>query len=245
VHSGENARQIMIHAATEPARSLETIMPELPAAVVAIVSRALAFERENRWQSAAEMRDAVLESYRQLFGGEPVRADIAELLARTSASVGSQPTEPHPFADGQRPAASLQTTASTPITTRRPAPQAKARWALFLVIPAGALLAIALRLTLWPAAKSSASRAPVAVSVTVETPRPSTVPSPAPAPSSEAPARALSAAASSAPPFKRATASASPRTAVPRVAAAVSAAPTAAPIAASRAPENPLKLELQ
>jgi serine/threonine protein kinase len=62
VHLGENPQQLMVQAATQPARSLATAIQSSPR-VVALVDRALAFDKARRWTSAAEMRDAVRDTY--------------------------------------------------------------------------------------------------------------------------------------------------------------------------------------
>src|ERR1700722_4738334 len=58
----------MVHAATRPAPSLATVRPDLPREVVALVDRALAFQKGDRWPSAAAMRDAIATTYRGMFG---------------------------------------------------------------------------------------------------------------------------------------------------------------------------------
>lgn len=237
VHQGENARQIMIHAATQPARPIESLLPDLPATVVAIVSRALEFESSRRWPSAAAMRDALLEAYRALFGGEPVRADIAELLTRTSASIANQATE--------RAAAvnlpSLQTTASTPLTTRRPTVARKPRRRSVALAAAAALAALVGMLAVRRPAPPS-SPLPLAAP-TSRVPATSAEPGPEPPARIQPPPSSIPVASSvpRVPTLKPPAARASP-VATP----AASAVPTtAAALAASRAPANPLQLELQ
>ncbi len=68
VHQGDNARQLMIRAATVPARSLADVAPGMPSSVVDIVAKALAFEKSARWGSAAAMREAVARVYQERFG---------------------------------------------------------------------------------------------------------------------------------------------------------------------------------
>lgn len=92
VHEGDNARQIMIRAATEPARALDGIVPDLPATVVELVARALRFEKTERWQTAAEMRRALVEVHRALFG-EPERSPLATLAERVAEQLSAAPTE--------------------------------------------------------------------------------------------------------------------------------------------------------
>ena len=71
VHEGDNAQDMLINAATTPARSLTSVMPDAPPAFVRIVDRALAFDKPSRWPSAAAMRDALREVHLELFGRLP------------------------------------------------------------------------------------------------------------------------------------------------------------------------------
>ena len=283
VHEGDNARQVMIRAATEPARSLGSIVPDLPATVVAIVARATAFERSERWPSAAEMRDAVRDVHRELFGADPAASDLRELIASASQTVETSPTEPSPLEISEERAAgnhvpraaerasphppanrALQTTASTPVSTRGTQADRKPRWQL--VALGGAAVALGAWLFLVPskrppqpsAVDSAAPAVPanLARTTTAEPaqapPEPSaaaTLPSAAasavPEPSAQAPASRSSA--------PRTTASSVPRTSPQPIAPTPNlrkpeparAAASPAPAAASAPPANPLKLELQ
>jgi len=241
VHRGESARQIMVHAATEPARSIESLLPELPRSVAALVSRALEFEPAQRWQSAAAMRSAALETYRALFGAEPVRADIAELTARTSAAVGTQPTEPGPDSSaanpGARPARELQTTTSTPVATRPDANRAK-RGAFWAVLLFASALGVGTVLVRGHSAPSPRLAAPTATRLeTAEAPAISALATPTPTFVSTLPIVTASGPALK----KRAPA----RTTARVLTSAVPAATSAPSAAVSPPPDNPLKLNLQ
>ncbi len=61
VHEGATGQELVVRSATTPARSLATVAPRVPKGLVAIVDRALAFEKSARWSSASEMRDALRE----------------------------------------------------------------------------------------------------------------------------------------------------------------------------------------
>jgi serine/threonine-protein kinase len=56
VHEGRSDQIKLVQSATRPARPLAAVVPELPPAVCAVVDRALAFERTDRWQNALEMQ---------------------------------------------------------------------------------------------------------------------------------------------------------------------------------------------
>jgi serine/threonine protein kinase len=59
VHEGVTGNEQLILSATTLAPSLGSVAPEVPPALVAIVDRALAFERGQRWPDAASMQQAV------------------------------------------------------------------------------------------------------------------------------------------------------------------------------------------
>jgi serine/threonine-protein kinase len=68
VHEGESSQHLAILAATEPARSLSTVIPDASLPLVALVDKALAFEKANRWPTADAMRLAICETCVELFG---------------------------------------------------------------------------------------------------------------------------------------------------------------------------------
>jgi len=262
VHEGENARQVMISAATKPAPSPASIVPDLPPSVVELVSRALMFEKAERFATAAVMRDAVLAAHRELFG-EPDRDHLRALVARTHVLLGSSPTEASPmeFGGGATRAtdvamsAGLATTTARPVSTGGKDAPGRSRVAFALLAGAGAVAAVGLVVRPW------AETAP---------PEPAARP-PAPAPTALQPAPPTSTAASLPSPTvvegTTRTVAAEPQQPVAPAAAAPSArrrldtkpasrvdgaAPPAAPSArtetgASGAPRpaNPLELKLQ
>jgi serine/threonine protein kinase len=59
VHGSKTSAELIIATATQPAPSLREAWPEAPDVVTAIVDRALAFERADRWQDARAMLAAV------------------------------------------------------------------------------------------------------------------------------------------------------------------------------------------
>ena len=68
LYTGDDSRQVMIQAATQQARSLDSVAPATPRAVVDLVARAVAYERAARWESAQAMQDAVREVHEALYG---------------------------------------------------------------------------------------------------------------------------------------------------------------------------------
>ena len=159
VHEGENASQLLVAAATKPARALASVAPEVPAAVAQVIDRGLAFDKKERWTKASAMRDALRAAHLQTTGAPiPVlpRADApATGLEETIA-----PDAPHAAAAAFAPTVdsgegakqgSAATTASPVIEAtpeRSPGPRA-VRGRGRVVAIAVAALAIAGGVGLW------------------------------------------------------------------------------------------------
>ena len=100
VHEAENAQQIMIRAATTPAPPFSTVFSDAPPLIAEVIDRALAFDKSERWSSAAAMREALRSSARAAFGASPtpeMAAGIIEELGEEATVVqqlGLPP--PHP-----------------------------------------------------------------------------------------------------------------------------------------------------
>jgi eukaryotic-like serine/threonine-protein kinase len=72
VHEALSEHEQLIVSATRRAPPLATVAPGVPAIVSAIVDRALAFERVERWPDAPSMQRAVRTALDALGGGEPL-----------------------------------------------------------------------------------------------------------------------------------------------------------------------------
>jgi len=68
VHNAESPEEMMVRAATQPAVSLVEVLPEIPVPIAAIVDHALAFKRDERFDSAHVMRDTIAVAYEEAFG---------------------------------------------------------------------------------------------------------------------------------------------------------------------------------
>lgn len=75
VHEAESATMLLLKAGTTPARSLGSVVGDVPAPVVALVDKALAFEKPSRWETAAAMRDALRQAYAAEFD-EPLTREV-------------------------------------------------------------------------------------------------------------------------------------------------------------------------
>ncbi len=97
VHEAETAAELVVRAATTRARGLASVVPTIPPAVARVVDQALAFEREQRWQSAGEMRKALADAVAAGLGQplEP-RRELASLLERARATQPAVTTSGQP-----------------------------------------------------------------------------------------------------------------------------------------------------
>ncbi len=121
VHPSRNDNELLVLAATEPARSLAALRPDLDAQLVSVVDRALAFQRKDRWPNARAMSSALAAASERLGGhvGSPARTPVLELTA----------TAPEMAMPASRPP---------------PAPRAGSRWAVVALLAlagAGVMLA--------------------------------------------------------------------------------------------------------
>ncbi len=99
VHEGESAQHLAMLSATRPARSLAAVMPEARSELVAVVDRALAFEKPARWPTTEAMRAAIVEASGAMFGeAMPPIASLSETLkvgaAAPEESGRALPAEP-------------------------------------------------------------------------------------------------------------------------------------------------------
>ncbi|HEX9295298.1 MAG TPA: protein kinase [Polyangiaceae bacterium] len=81
VHEGDSGRELLVKLVTRPTRSLLEVMPELPTALAEVIDRALEVDRENRWPSAAAMRDELEVASRDLWKERSPRVVLAALVA--------------------------------------------------------------------------------------------------------------------------------------------------------------------
>ncbi len=85
VHEADTPSDRMVAAMTKPARSLATVAPHMPAALVHVVDTALAFEMNDRWPDAHAMQRAVRQAY----------AVIASNNAQPEPAPAARPTDTH------------------------------------------------------------------------------------------------------------------------------------------------------
>ncbi|MGO8996086.1 MAG: protein kinase domain-containing protein [Polyangiaceae bacterium] len=68
VHPGENPSHLLVNAATKKAREISSVAEEIPKRVGAVIDRALAFEKVDRWAGAREMREALRQACVEVTG---------------------------------------------------------------------------------------------------------------------------------------------------------------------------------
>jgi serine/threonine protein kinase len=88
VHLEETLPELLAAAFTEPARSLKEVVPGMPREVVALVDRALELRIADRWASAREMHEALLETERAIH--DPKRRPSRSSLVSTLAPPGTR-----------------------------------------------------------------------------------------------------------------------------------------------------------
>jgi serine/threonine-protein kinase len=84
VHEAPGAQAQLVYAATQHARSIARVVPELPEDVAHVIDVSLAFASNERWQTATAMRNALLGA---------VRSSMPPAVS--DAEAGSTTTEPH------------------------------------------------------------------------------------------------------------------------------------------------------
>jgi serine/threonine-protein kinase len=135
VHAGGTANEAMIAAATQAAPSLAGRRADLPAPLIALVDRAIAFEPAQRWQTAREMQEAVRQVRAALPPQGPLRLP-PEAQAVDGETLASDQW-PAPAATLLRDSAGAPASGSV-----SPPPASGARrvtWALATIVAAGAI----------------------------------------------------------------------------------------------------------
>lgn len=68
VHQADTPEEAIVRSATEPAPGLASVAPEVPAAIAAVVDRALAFAPDQRFPDATAMQAAIAAAHLEVFG---------------------------------------------------------------------------------------------------------------------------------------------------------------------------------
>jgi serine/threonine protein kinase len=77
VHEAQTGTEQLVYSATRPARSIASVVSGVPPSVVAIIDRALAFEKVQRWPDARNMQGAVRAALSSFAPQPPVDPRLA------------------------------------------------------------------------------------------------------------------------------------------------------------------------
>jgi eukaryotic-like serine/threonine-protein kinase len=112
VHEAENGTAQLVYTATRQASSLGAVVQGIPPSVIAVIDRALSFNREQRWPDARNMQGAVRAALAGLGGAVPAAPYGAISSAqRVALPFALSPAGGLPAAMGSRPSSSQQVAA--------------------------------------------------------------------------------------------------------------------------------------
>jgi len=131
VHLGETPQHILVLAATQPARPIASVIPALPEPLAAAIDRALAFDKEKRFATAAEFRDALVKACNDVFGAVLDQAGLAAFLRGLPAAMQ----------ETRRQEAAVGATTARPVSSDKRFVTSRVPLAAFLVAGGVALLA--------------------------------------------------------------------------------------------------------
>jgi eukaryotic-like serine/threonine-protein kinase len=97
VHQADSVQALLVTAATEPAPRIRDVCPDVPAALAAIIDRALSFSKAERFESAEEMSGALSSGGAEVTGAPSPEAEPALLRQpERSAAAVSRTAVPSP-----------------------------------------------------------------------------------------------------------------------------------------------------
>lgn len=106
VHEGDTVNEVLAQACRRPARSLRQLRPDLPAAAVALVDKALAFSKSERFADARAMQAEVRAVYATVahghFGALTTPDLPPSLSAPTAVTLQTRPQPTSPRAEAAR-----------------------------------------------------------------------------------------------------------------------------------------------
>ena len=90
LHAADTVNESLLRAMTEPVPPLATLVPSLPPAVAAAIDRALAFDRDKRYESAVDMQRALKDAVRAASLMTPTPAGVVLPFAHRAPSPQSR-----------------------------------------------------------------------------------------------------------------------------------------------------------
>lgn len=172
VHEAANAHERRALAATTPVRPIATFAPQIPKEIAAVLDRALAFAKPDRWASARAMRAALVRAARaegfEIAATDDLEGDDDEPSEITEHSSEDAADAPSSVA---RSAAGDDSFSEQPVSTARRPSQApktanatdRSEWSRAKWIPAAlAIAALAVGIGRWSRGEESKSTPAVA-----------------------------------------------------------------------------------
>lgn len=162
VHEGETVNETLALAVTQPARSIGSLRSDLPADVVALIDRSLAYTKPERFADARAMQAQVRVVYATLSG-----QDVSEAAALSVPD--PEPPTPSILVESSDPRLRMTTGSGVsasglpgPLEETLAAPRGGLRWTLLGIAGAAAALIV-----YWVWGQSGPTTAPVAASAVV------------------------------------------------------------------------------
>jgi serine/threonine-protein kinase len=163
VHDGGTVNEVLLSAMTQPAPLLLSVAPHAGSALAAVVDRALAFDKADRWPDAIAMQQAV----RQAFHAGATADTSSVAVLRAGMAQDQPPLAASSVAEGPRTAAGVSRTAMESMGLVRPR---GVPWGVLAAVAVAAVLITVLVVMGRGAGSSSPASATAAASVPVTVP---------------------------------------------------------------------------
>ncbi len=125
-HAGESTQEMIVMVATQAARPIATVAPDLPPSVTRIVDKALAYDREKRYPNARAMLEDVRGVIAELEGAPRVLPTFADEEDEGETTVNAALQPPAEKQAAPLPAAGLNRVGQRPQTGKFNVPAAPA-----------------------------------------------------------------------------------------------------------------------
>lgn len=159
VHEGRTTNEVLVAAVTQKAPPLASLLPEIPQPVAALVDRALAFDKDERWPDAESMQNAVRRAYHAL-SGSPISTHPRLFVPvsvpnRTLPSAGVE-LPPSPRGD-RTSAAVVAGRSGVPLRASMPPEVRRGAMIAAGVVAAGMFVAVVIVAVGWMGSRNSSS----------------------------------------------------------------------------------------
>ena len=154
-HGAETTEELLVFAATQPVTPLAESLPEVPREIAAVIDRALAFSKTERWPGAAPMGEALAEAFLASRGRPlssvtltampdlaPATPSDAQTTERAAIVAGHEETQPAAAVDRPVPARSTAEGSARASTLASPSAPASVARRRAVLVGAGAAIAL-------------------------------------------------------------------------------------------------------